>query len=114
MVPPAPIKPELEKLLFCGWRRDLHSLIACLDDFVQPGTQLWLYNNVAVAEREAKLKEAGLDPNLLKNLTLVYRDPTVPPPPPAPNLSTLTSAQCRARSSCGSTMTCQLRSGRQS
>jgi hypothetical protein len=37
---------------------------------------MWLVQ-VPVAEREGKLKEAGLDPNLLKNLTLVYRDPTV-------------------------------------
>jgi hypothetical protein len=38
MVPGKPAKALLEKLLFCGWRRDLHSLIACLDDFVHPGT----------------------------------------------------------------------------
>lgn len=36
-----------EKLLFCGWRRDMHDMVACLDEFVQPGSQLWLYNNVS-------------------------------------------------------------------
>lgn len=37
---------QAERLLFCGWRRDLHDMIICLDEFVQQGSQLWLYNNV--------------------------------------------------------------------
>ena len=36
-----------ERILFCGWRRDMHDMIAVLDAFVCPGSELWLYNEVA-------------------------------------------------------------------
>lgn len=35
-----------ERILFCGWRRDMHDMIAVLDAFVYPGSELWLYNEV--------------------------------------------------------------------
>ena len=38
--------PLAEVILFCGWRRDLHDMIIGLDEFVQRGSELWLYNNV--------------------------------------------------------------------
>ena len=40
---PAPL-PEV--ILFCGWRRGLHDMIIGLDEFVQRGSELWLYNEV--------------------------------------------------------------------
>ena len=45
---PAPL-PEV--ILFCGWRRDLHDMIIGLDEFVQRGSELWLYNNVRRTQR---------------------------------------------------------------
>ena len=36
-----------ERILFCGWRRDMHDMIAVLDAFVYPGSELWLYNEVS-------------------------------------------------------------------
>ena len=30
-----------ERILFCGWRRDMHDMIAVLDAFVYPGSELW-------------------------------------------------------------------------
>jgi hypothetical protein len=63
MVLPKPGKALLEKLLFCGWRRDLHALISCLDDFVHPGTQLWLYNNVRPPCQASLLRGEGTSQN---------------------------------------------------
>lgn len=37
-----------ERILFCGWRRDMHDMIAVLDAFVYPGSELWLYNEVGM------------------------------------------------------------------
>lgn len=37
-----------EKVLFCGWRRDMDDMIAVLDAFVSPGSELWLYNEVGL------------------------------------------------------------------
>ena len=36
-----------ERILFCGWRRDMHDMIAVLDAFVYPGSELWLYNEAS-------------------------------------------------------------------
>ena len=35
-----------EKVLFIGWRRDMHDMISVLDQFVAPGSELYLYNEV--------------------------------------------------------------------
>ena len=37
---------QAERVLFIGWRRDIADLIQILDDFVAPGSELWLYNEV--------------------------------------------------------------------
>ena len=39
-------KKRVERILFLGWRRDMHDLISVLDKFVDPGSELWLYNEV--------------------------------------------------------------------
>ncbi|CAL5222099.1 g4408 [Coccomyxa viridis] len=71
--PPGTSRRAPERILFCGWRRDMHDMIAVLDAFVYPGSELWLYNEVPVKEREKLLKKEGLDPTRLTNLTLVYK-----------------------------------------
>ena len=35
-----------ERVLFIGWRRDMHDMISVLDQFVAPGSELFLYNEV--------------------------------------------------------------------
>lgn len=45
--PPGVSRRAPERVLFCGWRRDMHDMIAVLDAFVYPGSELWLYNEVA-------------------------------------------------------------------
>ncbi|KAK9903321.1 hypothetical protein WJX75_002746 [Coccomyxa subellipsoidea] len=71
--PPGISRRAPERVLFCGWRRDMHDMIAVLDAFVYPGSELWLYNEVPVQERERILKKEGLDPTRLQNLTLIYK-----------------------------------------
>lgn len=44
--PPCISRRAPERVLFCGWRRDMHDMIAVLDAFVYPGSELWLYNEV--------------------------------------------------------------------
>jgi len=39
-------KKRLERILFLGWRRDMHDIIGVLDKFVDQGSELWLYNEV--------------------------------------------------------------------
>ena len=46
-------KKRVERILFLGWRRDMHDLIKVLDKFVDQGSELWLYNEVRLSDRPA-------------------------------------------------------------
>lgn len=62
---------KTEKILFCGWRRDMADMIAQLDEYVEQGSELWLLNLVPAAERAEMLKDKGNKAQLdLKNLTI--------------------------------------------
>ncbi|GFY94702.1 hypothetical protein Acr_10g0000870 [Actinidia rufa] len=50
-----------EKILFCGWRRDIDDMIYVLEAFLAPGSELWMFNEVPERERERKLTDGGLD-----------------------------------------------------
>ncbi|EMS50069.1 putative ion channel CASTOR [Triticum urartu] len=66
-----------ERILFCGWRRDMEDMImlkVVLDAFLAPGSELWMFNDVAEIDRERKLIEGGLDFSRLENITLVHRE----------------------------------------
>ncbi len=66
----AKIQPP-ERVLFCGWRRDMVDMINELDYDTQPGSELWLFNNVPMEEREEKMLDKGnKEPLRLKNLKL--------------------------------------------
>ncbi|KAL5704209.1 putative ion channel sym8 [Ranunculus cassubicifolius] len=62
-----------EKILFCGWRRDIDDMIMVLEAFLAPGSELWMFNDVPEEVREMKLTDGGLDPFGLVNLTLIHR-----------------------------------------
>ncbi|WCJ44174.1 Ion channel DMI1 [Euphorbia peplus] len=62
-----------EKILFCGWRRDIHDMIMVLEAFLAPGSELWMFNEVEGKEREKKLIDGGLDVSKLENIILVHR-----------------------------------------
>lgn len=57
-------KPE--RILLVGWRRDLDDLIVAVDEFVTPGSEVHLYNDVAVEEREKMLLHGGLNVDSLQ------------------------------------------------
>eukprot|EP01018_Ginkgo_biloba_P039364 Gb_08564 [translate_table: standard] len=63
-----------EKILFCGWRRDIDDMITVLEAFLAPGSELWMFSEVPEKEREKKLIDGGLDLSGLENITLVHRE----------------------------------------
>ncbi|ONK70987.1 uncharacterized protein A4U43_C04F3550 [Asparagus officinalis] len=63
-----------EKILFCGWRRDIDDMIMVLEAFLAPGSELWMFNEVPEKEREKKLIDGGLDILGLTNITLVHKE----------------------------------------
>ncbi|CAN7039575.1 hypothetical protein IGI04_005825 [Brassica rapa subsp. trilocularis] len=62
-----------EKILFCGWRRDIDDMIKVLEALLAPGSELWMFNEVPDQEREKKLTDAGLNVSKLVNIRLVHR-----------------------------------------
>ncbi|KAH9685200.1 putative ion channel protein POLLUX [Citrus sinensis] len=71
-IPDPPKYPE--KILFCGWRRDIDDMIMVLEAFLAPGSELWMLNEVPEKEREKKLTDGGLDISGLMNIKLVHRE----------------------------------------
>ncbi|KAK1257239.1 Ion channel DMI1 [Acorus gramineus] len=63
-----------EKILFCGWRRDIDDMINVLESFLAPGSELWMFNEVPEKEREEKLIDGGLDLSGLTNIKLVHKE----------------------------------------
>jgi len=62
---------KVERILFCGWRRDLADMITQLDEYVENGSELWLLNLVAAKERIILLQDKGNKEELeLKNLEI--------------------------------------------
>mmetsp|Transcript_30418 Transcript_30418/g.80882 ORF Transcript_30418/g.80882 Transcript_30418/m.80882 type:complete len:614 (+) Transcript_30418:849-2690(+) len=62
-----------ERLLFCGWRRDMADMICELDYDVPPKSELWLFNKVPMEERAVKLLDKGNKSQLkLKNITMKH------------------------------------------
>mmetsp|Transcript_3204 Transcript_3204/g.6750 ORF Transcript_3204/g.6750 Transcript_3204/m.6750 type:complete len:828 (+) Transcript_3204:90-2573(+) len=60
-----------EKILFCGWRRDMSDLISQLDEFVPAGSELWLLNKIPANMREERLLDGGNKATLkLKNIIM--------------------------------------------
>lgn len=62
-----------EKILFCGWRRDIDDMIMVLEALLAPGSELWMFNEVPEQEREKKLIDGGLDVGRLENIKLIHR-----------------------------------------
>jgi len=65
------LEREKEKLLFCGWRRDMADMIVQLDAYVPPGSEVWLINSVPPAERLDMFRDKGMKGELrTKNLCI--------------------------------------------
>ncbi|XP_019171657.1 PREDICTED: probable ion channel SYM8 isoform X2 [Ipomoea nil] len=63
-----------EKILFCGWRRDIDDMIMVLEALLAPGSELWMFNEVIEKDRERKLIDGGLDITQLVNIKLIHRE----------------------------------------
>ncbi|KAH0720280.1 ion channel DMI1-like [Solanum tuberosum] len=61
-----------ERILFCGWRRDIDDMIMVLEALLAPGSELWMFNEVPENDREKKLTDGGLDISGLENIKLVH------------------------------------------
>lgn len=73
--PPAAIaeKKFKEKILFCGWRRDIRDILQYLDYLVTDGTEVHMMTHcVDVERRNERLMEEGLDVKTLQNVRLVH------------------------------------------
>ncbi|OQR93702.1 ion channel [Thraustotheca clavata] len=70
--PSNPKKAEKQIILICGWRRDIRDMLIKLDGLCPFGSEIHLFNEFDVNERNDTLFEAGLDPSLLHNVTLVH------------------------------------------
>ncbi|XP_044500118.1 ion channel CASTOR-like isoform X1 [Mangifera indica] len=68
------VPQSTERILLCGWRRDMEDMIMVLDAFLAPGSELWMFNEVLENDREKKLIDGGLDLSRLVNITLVNRE----------------------------------------
>lgn len=71
-IPNPPKYPE--KILFCGWRRDIDDMIMVLEALLAPGSELWMFNEVPEKEREKKLTDGGLEMSRVENIKLVHRE----------------------------------------
>lgn len=69
---PARKPPVHERILMCGWRRDIRDMINLLDSLVLPGTELHMICEEPVHLRNKMLLESGLNVSELKNLQLIH------------------------------------------
>lgn len=70
-----PRTPRPERVLFCGWRRDLDDVIQLLDDFVVAGSELHLFSGLEVSEQKrrlAKARDQRKRPPTLSKLKIVH------------------------------------------
>ncbi|KDO27252.1 hypothetical protein SPRG_07501 [Saprolegnia parasitica CBS 223.65] len=65
---------HIEKILMCGWRRDIRDMIKLIDDVAMPGSEVHLLcEDPPIEERDAQLVEAGLDLASLQNIALIHQ-----------------------------------------
>jgi len=67
--------PAPEKILFVGWRRDIHDMVIALDQYCSAGTQLHMFTMHDEDERNKEL-DAGYkvrDITELKNITITHK-----------------------------------------
>ncbi|KAH9097991.1 hypothetical protein LEN26_016795 [Aphanomyces euteiches] len=64
--------PTPQKILICGWRRDIRDMLRMLDALSHPGTVVYMLNEEPPRDRVSMLMEDGLDIRSLRNLTFVH------------------------------------------
>lgn len=89
-------RPEPERVLMCGWRRDVEDIVLLLDSMVPsrvcsctvdwlltdrvllcvqvcPGSELHILSEMPISERNTRLEYAQVDLSSLNNLTVQHR-----------------------------------------
>ena len=61
-----------EKILMCGWRRDVDDIIAQLDLVVHPGSVLTMLSEMPIEDRDDLLQEGGLNISKLANVRIEH------------------------------------------
>ena len=61
-----------EKILMCGWRRDVDDIIAQLDLVAHPGSVLTMLSEMPIEERNDALQEGGLNISKLANVRIEH------------------------------------------
>ena len=63
-----------EKILFCGWRRDIRDMMLHLDSMLAPGSELHMLNEKPADPkiRTKLLLDDGFNPKELKNMSIVH------------------------------------------
>jgi ion channel POLLUX/CASTOR len=64
--------PVSERILMCGWRRDIRDMIQLLDSLVLPGTELHMLCEEPCHLRNKILLESGLNVDTLQNVRIVH------------------------------------------
>ena len=70
LLPRRRLKHVPEKIVFCGWRRDMGDMINVLDELVLEGSTLYIISPVSVEDREKMLQEDAVGE--FKNLTIEH------------------------------------------
>jgi hypothetical protein len=70
--PKEPQTTDLERVLICGWRRDIRDMLMLLDSFCPDGSEVHLMNMVPLSERDFLLKEQGLNIHDFQHVILVH------------------------------------------
>ena len=70
IIPPG----EPEKILFCGWRRDIRDMMLHLDSMLAPGSELHMLNEKPADDEKRRqlLLDDGFNPDELQNMSLVH------------------------------------------
>ena len=89
---------KAEKVLFCGWRRDMAEMIKHLNEFVARGSTLWVVAAVSEGERRAAFEKADFDQRCLHPTSAAAR-PVAAPPQLCVAAAQLCPAAAAARSS---------------
>jgi len=61
-----------EKVLICGWRRDIQDMLVLLDDFLPKGSEVHLLNELSLKDRKEFLSKTGTELNSLENCSFVH------------------------------------------
>ncbi|KAF0720425.1 Aste57867_302 [Aphanomyces stellatus] len=71
---PNAVTAHPQKVLICGWRRDIRDILRLLNTLSPPGSEIHLLNEEPASIRNALLLEDGLDVHTLDNVSLVHHE----------------------------------------